>query len=625
MTSSSAPLDAPEKKKSNPVLKWIFRIVMFFVILFVLAIIAMNVLNGTGSVQKSSIENIMGDAFKGKGFIKNLNQFSALPYVTLEMQDSVVLDKENETKLMMNADYFAFHTGLINIILKRPIFRRIEVKNFFAAPGTIAEKAIIIDYLMPVKDTNTLSVKGQYSQLPFAFTIEMEPLYTGGDLTYGFKLAKESKVEGTIGDLGVSFKLSNAHGGFFFDALTIKEKDKTLLTGSLKVSSGWKIIADLDINNAPLHANLNYDAAATDGKTRIKGELRIKSFDLSAIGTENDRFAALMDAVNTILGKINAPVDPIYSKKDAPEKNSALFAGLDIDIDVQLKNMQMQGAQLGDLSIPLKIENNVLKLDPITGQINGGQLGGALSLSENKAMEITYDHDLTLSQWDFGQFLTDREANNNDIKGKANFKSKIAATAPKFDALINNANGEFSFVIADSEMKSGVADKLMSGLVSAIMPTLEDSSITKVNCAIGQFNIKSGIANADTLFADMKRVQLVATGNVDLINQQYDLKLTPEAKRTALLDITPSVRIKGPLQEPKISPDVFSLGTKLGGALLGVVNPVFLAASLTDFGLGSSHSCSQFTEDKTGGNKKMDSKDEAKQQTPPTQTNENKE
>lgn len=595
MTSASAPLDAPEKKKSNPLIRWLFRLVMFFVVLFVLALIAMNVLNGTGSVQKSSIENIMGDAFNGKGFIKHLNQFSALPYVTLELQDSVVLDKENETKLMMNVDYFAFHTGLINIILKRPTFRRIEITNFFAAPGTIAEKAIIIDHVTPVKDSNKLSVKGQYSQLPFAFTVEMEPLYTGGDLTYGFKLAKESTVEGTIGPLDISFKISNAHGGFFFDALTLKEKDKTLLTGSVKVAHGWDITADLNINKAALHATLHYDAAPSDAKTHVKGELRLKSLDLATLGGAEDTIGALQSAISTILAQINAPADPIYRDKDAPKKDTSLFAGLDIDIDLHLKNIMMKEAHLGDVHIPLKIANDTLSIKPLSGALNGGKLSGQLNMSENKEKHIIYSHDLTLSQWDFGQFLTALKVNHSDIKGKANFKSEISAAAPSSDKIINNANGAFNFVIADAEMKSGVADKLMSGLVSAIMPSLEDDSTTKINCAIGHFSIENGIANADTLFADTKRVQLVGDGRIDLIAQEYDLKLTPEAKRTALLDITPSVRMKGPLGAPTISPDAFSLGQKLGGALLGVVNPVFLAASLTDFGLGKNHSCSQFT------------------------------
>jgi hypothetical protein len=611
MTSSSAPLDAQEKKKSNPILRWVFRFVMFLVVIFVLALVAMNVLNGTGSVQKSSIEGIIGDVFKGKGHIKNLQQFSALPYVTLEIEESVVVDAENEKKLLMTADYFAFHTGLINIILKRPIFRRIEISNFFAAPGTLAEKAVIIDHVKPIEGTNTLSVKGQYSKLPFSFIAEMQPLYEGADLTYGFKLAEKSKVEGTIGDINFSFHASNAGNGLLFDDLTLQRSGKTLARGSVQIAHGLSIIADLVVNKADIHAKLHYDAAVKDGKTNIKGELRVKSLDLSTIGSEDDTIKALQDAVQSVIALINAPIAPAYRNKNTKESSATLFSGLNIDIDVHFKNVQMKGAHLGDIHIPVKIMDDALKLSPISGEINGGKLGGKLALFENKNAEFIYSHDLTLSQWDFGQFLTDTKANHSDVKGKANFKSALTSNAPALDKIINSAQGDFNFVIADAEMKSSIADKLMSGLISAIMPSLEDSSMSQINCAIGHFTIKDGIANADTLFADMKRVQLVADGDIDLVKQQYDLKITPEAKRTTLLDITPSVRMKGPLNAPKVSPDALSLGTKLGGALLGVVNPVFLAASLTDFGLGKNHSCSEFTTEKNASDKKDNAAKEA--------------
>jgi hypothetical protein len=587
MTSSSAPLDTPEKKKSNPIIRWVFRLVIFFVVVVVFCLVAMNVLNGTGSVQKSSIESIIGDVFKGNGYIKNLHQFSALPYVTLEIEDSVVLDARDEKRLLMNADYFAFHTGLINIILKRPIFRRIEVTNFFAAPGTLAKKAIIIDHVKPVEGSNKLSIKGQYSKLPFAFTAEMEPLYAGSDLTYGFKLAEVSTVEGTISDLELSFNTSNAGNGMLFDNLILQRNGKPLATGSIKIAQGLDIVADLLVNKANVHATLHYDTSGAGDKTRIKGEMRVKALDLSTISSEDDAIKALHDASQMILALINAPVDVLFRDPDAEEKHSPLFAGLDVDIDIQLKNLQFKGAHLGDLQIPVKITDDALTVPQLSGQLNGGAVVGSLALHENKAREIVYSHDIALSQWDFGQFLTDLETSHSNIKGKANVKSIITSTAPALNKIINATQGAFNIVVADTEMKSAVADKLLSGLVYALIPKLEDESTSQINCAIGHFSIKDGIASVDALFADTPSLQLAGRGDLDLIKQQYNLKFTAESKGAALLDVMPSVRLKGPFKAPQI-------GKNPSGSLLGMANPALLAESLTVFGLGKDHICSQF-------------------------------
>ena len=55
-----------------------------------------------------------------------------------------------------------------------------------------------------------------------------------------------------------------------------------------------------------------------------------------------------------------------------------------------------------------------------------------------------------------------------------------------------------------------------------------------------------------------------------------------------------SVDVDGALSAPRVTPNFAGLGRKLGTLLLGVVNPAFLAVSLTDLGLSESHPCGAF-------------------------------
>jgi hypothetical protein len=125
------------------------------------------------------------------------------------------------------------------------------------------------------------------------------------------------------------------------------------------------------------------------------------------------------------------------------------------------------------------------------------------------------------------------------------------------------------------------------------MPKLTAETKSKINCVIGNFAIKDGIAQSEALFADTKRAQIVGEGHIDLKQGVYKMNLVPKAKKTTLLDITPSINVSGPLAKPQFTPDALSLGSKIGGALLGIVNPVFLVATLTDFSFSKEHSCYQ--------------------------------
>ena len=69
--------------------------------------------------------------------------------------------------------------------------------------------------------------------------------------------------------------------------------------------------------------------------------------------------------------------------------------------------------------------------------------------------------------------------------------------------------------------------------------------------------------------------------------------LTPKAKKTAVIDVATAVNVSGSLFDPKISPNTLSVGKKLGGLLLGAVNPALLVVSMTDFGLSKEHPCAE--------------------------------
>ena len=190
------------------------------------------------------------------------------------------------------------------------------------------------------------------------------------------------------------------------------------------------------------------------------------------------------------------------------------------------------------------------------------------------------------------------ELNHSEVIGKANFDSKITSEMTAINSFADTMNGDFRFVIADAEMKSGIVNKLMGGLVTALIPNLTPESKSKINCVIGNFAIQDGTAQSEALFVDTDRTQIVGQGQIDLKKGLYDMKLVPKAKKTTLLDITPSINISGPLSSPQFSPDAFSLSSKIGGALLGLVNPLFLVATLTDFSFSKEHSCYQSVENK---------------------------
>ncbi|MCB9982514.1 MAG: hypothetical protein H6861_02400 [Rhodospirillales bacterium] len=95
-----------------------------------------------------------------------------------------------------------------------------------------------------------------------------------------------------------------------------------------------------------------------------------------------------------------------------------------------------------------------------------------------------------------------------------------------------------------------------------------------------------------------KRVTLHGEGTYDFQKDYLEMVLEPKPKEIAIGTIGGAVNVSGPLSDLKASPNIFDLGKKVGGLLLGAVNPVFYAVTLADFDLADDHPCKAFVIEK---------------------------
>jgi hypothetical protein len=87
-------------------------------------------------------------------------------------------------------------------------------------------------------------------------------------------------------------------------------------------------------------------------------------------------------------------------------------------------------------------------------------------------------------------------------------------------------------------------------------------------------------------------------GRYDIAKDNLDVQMTPKPKDIAVGDISSSVIVSGPLSDLKADISAFGLGKKIGGLMLGAVNPLFLAVTLADYGLNDNHPCKAFVIEK---------------------------
>ena len=111
-----------------------------------------------------------------------------------------------------------------------------------------------------------------------------------------------------------------------------------------------------------------------------------------------------------------------------------------------------------------------------------------------------------------------------------------------------------------------------------------------VNCALGSFDIKQGVATTGGLLLDTDVAAFVGKGTVNLGTEALDLIIDPQVKRMTLSAAVP-VLIRGTFMKPEYSLDRKAAALRVGGLLGGLVYPPALIIGLGELGTFGEGDC----------------------------------
>ena len=178
------------------------------------------------------------------------------------------------------------------------------------------------------------------------------------------------------------------------------------------------------------------------------------------------------------------------------------------------------------------------------------------------------------------------------LQGQGNSMAQLMATL----------NGHVSLLAehgsADASMLEAL-DKFVGGL-SAMFGSIftEQSSKTKINCAICDMKIQNGVMTTQLAVLDTQYSTVFAEGQVDLGKEQLDIKVSPEAKGVTLSVAVP-VRLHGRLSKPGIEIEKTGALIKTGELWATVAYPPAALVKFSDLGGGKQNPCVSMVAEKS--------------------------
>jgi hypothetical protein len=195
-------------------------------------------------------------------------------------------------------------------------------------------------------------------------------------------------------------------------------------------------------------------------------------------------------------------------------------------------------------------------------------------------------------------FLDDTVGATDLVKGEIDLiKLNLKSQGTTLYEVLDRANGEAEFVEGPFEITNKYVDLWASDILTfTLTKAWKEEEATKLNCAVGYFDIVEGEIQSDSILFDTKRITVGGFGTLNLRSEIIDLILTPQPKNPTLATLANPVRITGHLSAPDVTSDKLRIAQGGGWYLLGLVNPIGLTIVLpkiagTTFGTGKQNPC----------------------------------
>ena len=230
----------------------------------------------------------------------------------------------------------------------------------------------------------------------------------------------------------------------------------------------------------------------------------------------------------------------------SPEVMRALDAYLNVAVEEVLSGQD----KLGSGGLKAQLADGKFLLDPAEVNIPGGSARIAFSYLPTER-DVAVTADMWVDRFDYG-ILARRINPRTDLKGRFSLRVDLDARAPTLDALMQHANGRIDFAVWPENLRAGIFDLWAVNLFVALIPNVDPSTESKVNCAVGRFHIRDGKLGQDEILLDTSRMRVSGEGRVDFGTEVLAFRLAPRAKTPQFFSLATPVGVSGTLTNFKI-------------------------------------------------------------------------
>ncbi|HAD86346.1 MAG TPA: hypothetical protein DCG48_03195 [Rhodospirillaceae bacterium] len=226
----------------------------------------------------------------------------------------------------------------------------------------------------------------------------------------------------------------------------------------------------------------------------------------------------------------------------------------DADLKLDAAKLRVNKMDIRDLRMVLRLAAGRLTLKPFQAVVADGTISGDIVLGADQAVP-PLSVNLDVAKLDYGKLVA-AMGEKPVAEGTADATIKLTGVGSSVRQIMAGLDGKLRLVSEKGRIESNLLNIASADIMSAL-PLVDSKGDKDLRCAVADFDIVKGIANAKALVIETGGLSVVGVGGVNLRDETLNLVLEPRAKKTSLLSAAMvPVAIRGTLAkpEPKVNP-----------------------------------------------------------------------
>jgi hypothetical protein len=266
--------------------------------------------------------------------------------------------------------------------------------------------------------------------------------------------------------------------------------------------------------------------------------------------------------------------------------------GLNATLHYHAEEIKAQDLPLRKVDLHLRLQNNVLRIDPFAFTLPEGMLAGTAVIDANEHVPAE-QLDVRLTHVQLAQFHT-KGTTKPPLEGTLVGRLKLAGEGDSMHDFASTADGTLSIVVPHGEIEQAFAEFAGIDVARGLGLILKKKQQqTALRCGIADFDAHDGIAKVRQVVFDTQVVLITGLGDVNLHDERLNLQLTGRPKKFRLAVLRSPVEIRGTLRHPAVGLKGSKLAAQGAAAVvLGAIGtPLAAIAAFVDPGLNKSADC----------------------------------